>query len=532
MLKALPPSYSYIGDLIDVLPEPERTVEYLKSKIKLKSIEKKNRTDKNEENSPNYSGCTDHIVNDDRLFNEYIVLREPINVKIGDGRELKATKMGKICTEFEVFDKKCEITLLNPCPPLYGSRVFVRVPEQLRTSKWDNKAKLGVILGYSDVGYRILLNNRVIDARHVDIVEDDIRCIGFEDNEKVNDSKSEMNQNTINESTNSAQNGETEMIPIQNSGNDDSTNEAIQSNESKNWKRAMDNEMESLKKNEAWKLIKKPNDIKVIDVKLVFRKKDENVYKARLVARGFQQEEFINNTYSPVIRMQTLKLLLSFCCQNGELLYISTGTRPDIAFSVNYLSRFQNCYNETHFKYALRVLKYLYLTKNVKLTYNKNDKVDILDCLVDADWAGDTVDRKSTSRYIIRLFGNTIYWKSRKQNSVTKSSTFAEYVALSEAVTDNDFIYEMLKDTFNLKIERPIKIDEDNSGALIIAKNGNFSKNSKYIEVQYHFVSENCNKGNIDVIKIESENNSADILTKALGKAKFIKFREMLKLKE
>ena len=62
----------------------------------------------------------------------------------------------------------------------------------------------------------------------------------------------------------------------------------------------------------------------------------------------------------------------------GALLYISSGTRPDISYSVNYLSRFQNCYNETHFKYALRVLKYLYLTRDLKLTYCKNNNVDVL----------------------------------------------------------------------------------------------------------------------------------------------------------
>lgn len=58
----------------------------------------------------------------------------------------------------------------------------------------------------------------------------------------------------------------------------------------------------------------------------------------------------------------------------GKLLYISTGTRPDIAYSVNYLSRYQSCYDKTHFKYALRVLNYLYLTIDLKLTYTKNAK--------------------------------------------------------------------------------------------------------------------------------------------------------------
>ena len=160
----------------------------------------------------------------------------------------------------------------------------------------------------------------------------------------------------------------------------------------------------------------------------------------------------------------------------GELLYISTGTRPDIAFSVNYLSRFQGSYDHTHFKYAPRILKYLYSTKDLKLTYTKDYNKEILDCIVDADWAGDCNDRKSTTGYVLRLFKNVIYWKSRKQSTVAKSSTLAEYIALSEAVTDVSFIRNMLKDTFKIEIKEPVKIFEDNSGAIAIAKYGNLTK--------------------------------------------------------
>ncbi|KAK9703337.1 hypothetical protein QE152_g29410 [Popillia japonica] len=63
---------------------------------------------------------------------------------------------------------------------LYGSKVFVRVPEQKRNSKWDRKADLGILLGYENVGYRVLVNNKVIVARHVDIVEEGTNCIGLE----------------------------------------------------------------------------------------------------------------------------------------------------------------------------------------------------------------------------------------------------------------------------------------------------------------------------------------------------------------
>ena len=120
----------------------------------------------------------------------------------------------------------------------------------------------------------------------------------------------------------------------------------------------------------------------------------------------------------------------------GALLYISSGTRPDISQSVNYLSRFQNSCNETHWKYALRILKYLYLTKELSLQYKRNENCNLIDSYVDADWAGDNIDRKSTSGYVIRLFGNMIDWKSRKQQSITKASTYAEYVVLSEVASE------------------------------------------------------------------------------------------------
>lgn len=172
----------------------------------------------------------------------------------------------------------------------------------------------------------------------------------------------------------------------------------------------------------------------------------------------------------------------------GELLYISTGTRPDITFCVNYLSRFQNCYNNTHYKYALRILKCLYVTKNLKLIYRKDFVTDILDCLVDSDWAGDATDATSTSGYLIRLFGNSVFWKTRKQGSVAKSSTFAEYVAMSEAITEVNFIRELIDEAFDIKIDRPVKVYEDNLGAVIITKNGNYTKRAKFITIQYHFV--------------------------------------------
>lgn len=197
---------------------------------------------------------------------------------------------------------------------LYGSRVFVRTPEQLRKSKWDNKAQLGVLLGYTEVGYRILLNNKIIDARHVDIVENDVRCIGFnaedvsnnenadEDVEIKDQSESDDEEITTKIDTNPEEINYKRSLRERkpntkydkdfvtycvyvnycNANVPDTFKEALESNESKEWKRAMTKEIKSLEKNRTWKLVKRPKDKKVIDVKWVFRKKANDIYKAQI----------------------------------------------------------------------------------------------------------------------------------------------------------------------------------------------------------------------------------------------------------
>lgn len=97
----------------------------------------------------------------------------------------------------------------------------------------------------------------------------------------------------------------------------DNYEEALNCSEAENWKIAMKKEIDSLERNKTWRLVKKPEDKKALDVKWIYKKKSEKNYKARLVVRGFQQEEIIDNTYSPVFKMQTLKILLSYCCKNN-----------------------------------------------------------------------------------------------------------------------------------------------------------------------------------------------------------------------
>ena len=81
---------------------------------------------------------------------------------------------------------------------MYGSRVFVRIPEEQRRSKWDKKAEIGILLGCTDTGYRVLLNNKVIVTRNCDIIEEDVKLCGFkiEEENKI-EHKEKENQDKI-----------------------------------------------------------------------------------------------------------------------------------------------------------------------------------------------------------------------------------------------------------------------------------------------------------------------------------------------
>ena len=92
--------------------------------------------------------------------------------------------------------------------------------------------------------------------------------------------------------------------------------EAIKSEASDTWIEAMNKELKSFEENKTWVLTDLPKGVKPIDLKWIFKQKSDGSLRARLVAKGFQQHDIFQNTYSPVSKMQTLKILLTYCCKN------------------------------------------------------------------------------------------------------------------------------------------------------------------------------------------------------------------------
>ena len=116
-------------------------------------------------------------------------------------------------------------------------------------------------------------------------------------------------------------------------------------------------------------------------------------------------------------------------------MYLSVSSRPDIAFAVNNLARFNSNPRKEHWSALKRVLRCLNGTINHGLLYKQGGPEHFVGYSY-ADWAGDLSDRKSTSGYVFMLSGGPVSWSSRKQNCVALSTAEAEYVALSAAVQE------------------------------------------------------------------------------------------------
>ncbi|XP_017189746.1 uncharacterized mitochondrial protein AtMg00810-like [Malus domestica] len=125
----------------------------------------------------------------------------------------------------------------------------------------------------------------------------------------------------------------------------------------------------------------------------------------------------------------------------GALQYL-TFTRPDIAFSVHQVCQFMQCPMVSHYTAVKRILRYLKGTMTYGLSYSSS-ALDIK-AFSDADWVGDPNDRRSTTGFVVYLGSNPISWSSKKQQTVSKSSTEAEYRALSSTAAELDWIKQLL----------------------------------------------------------------------------------------
>ena len=205
----------------------------------------------------------------------------------------------------------------------------------------------------------------------------------------------------------------------------------------------------------------------------------------------------------------------------GCLTYITTATRPDIAAAVGALSQYMSKPSKDHWKGVKRILRYLKGTLKYGLQFSAQEEKPELFGYTGADWAGDVDTRRSTSGYVFQIGSGTVSWSSRKQQTVAKSSTEAEYVALSSATWEAVWLRRLMKD-LGRQMDAPTTIYEDNQGAIELAKNAKFHNRTKHIDICHHFVRERVVSNEIRVIYCPTEDMIADIMTKGLAKLTYV----------
>ncbi|GJW38232.1 putative ribonuclease H-like domain-containing protein [Tanacetum coccineum] len=195
----------------------------------------------------------------------------------------------------------------------------------------------------------------------------------------------------------------------------------------------------------------------------------------------------------------------------GSLMYL-TASRPDIMFAVCACSRFQVTPKSSHLSAVKRIFRYLKGKPKLGLWYPRVSSFD-LESYSDSDYAGANLDRKSTTGGCQFLGRRLISWQCKKQTIVATSTTEAEYVAAASCCGQVLWIQnQMLDYGFNFM---NTKIYIDNESTICIVKNLVYHSKTKHIAIRHHFIRDAYEKKLIQVLKIHTDDNVADLLTKA-----------------
>jgi hypothetical protein len=208
-----------------------------------------------------------------------------------------------------------------------------------------------------------------------------------------------------------------------------------------------------------------------------------------------------------------------------SMMYLALGTRPDIAFAISKLSGFLDCYGTAHWQAAIHVLRYLKGTQSMSLTLGGTQPIALVGH-GDADYANDT-GRKSIMGYTFSLGSGAILWASRKQKVVALSLTESEYIAASEGAKDACWLRMLLRG-LTVPVESATTLFCDNNSAIVLANNQSLHICAKHIDIRYHHIRDCVDKDKIRLLRVPTDDNTADTLTKALPHPAFIRHRSGL----
>ena len=227
----------------------------------------------------------------------------------------------------------------------------------------------------------------------------------------------------------------------------------------------------------------------------------------------------------------------------GKLNYIERGSRPDIAYAVHQCARFSIDPKREHGDAIRWIARYLRGTRDKGIVL-KADSTRGLEVYVDADFAGnwdkelagfDKDTARSRHGYVICYAGVPVTWKSQLQQEIALSSCESEITGLSyalrEAIPIIELLREMKRHGFNVHFDKAhitCKVYEDNMGAIEIARTPKARPRTKHINNRLFHFYDYVERGDIEIHHIPSEDQPADILTKALSEPLFVKHRQVI----
>ena len=212
-----------------------------------------------------------------------------------------------------------------------------------------------------------------------------------------------------------------------------------------------------------------------------------------------EREQMYDKPYRPVL---------------GSVMWGQLATRPDLAFAVSLLARFQSNPGINHWNALMHVIGYIKNTISYGLTYSRDSDLSPSG-FVDADYGGCRDTRRSTSGYIFLMAGGPVAWSSKRQATVALSTVEAEYVAMSRCAQQLVWMHSWL-DEVEIEYSVPGIIKGDNRGAIALTKNTRDHGKIKHIDIRHHYIRELLKTGNIVMEQVPSADNLADILTKPL----------------
>ncbi|GJR26924.1 putative ribonuclease H-like domain-containing protein [Tanacetum coccineum] len=201
----------------------------------------------------------------------------------------------------------------------------------------------------------------------------------------------------------------------------------------------------------------------------------------------------------------------------GSLMYL-TASRPDIMFAVCACARFQVSPKTSHLLAVKRIFRYLKGKPSLGLWYSKDSPLELV-AYTDSDYAGATLDRKSTTGGCQFLGNRLISWQCKKQTVVATSTTEAEYVAAANCCGQVLWIQNQLLDYGYNFMSTIIYID--NTSTICIIENPVQHSKTKHIEIRHHFIRDCNSKKLIQMAKIDTQLNVADLLTKGFDAGRF-----------